>query len=221
MAQPETAREPLRTILAAVTRQLYIAKSEREYELLGLDAEARYLRFRERFGEHVASLVQRHVASYLGVTPEYLSRVRSRLKIAIAPTTPLTKSARGAGEGEDVVVFDHIEHGDGQQRGHTDAHGDRGTPLAVHVRERHEERRIEREEQGVDRHEHAQYRLAGDEAGTVVVDRTHDLELLLRHAGGEGDGGHREQAQDAREGERDRQPARPLVARGRGQRARA
>ncbi|MBS2017379.1 MAG: Crp/Fnr family transcriptional regulator [Deltaproteobacteria bacterium] len=84
-------REPLRTIVAQVTRQLYIAKSEREVELLALDAEARYARFQERFGAVEELLLQRHVASYLGVTPEHLSRVRSRLAIASAPTKPARK----------------------------------------------------------------------------------------------------------------------------------
>ena len=65
-------------LLDRVVTRLYLAKSEREYELLGLDALARYDRFRERFPTLERHVAQRHVASYLGITPEHLSRLRRR-----------------------------------------------------------------------------------------------------------------------------------------------
>lgn len=69
----------VREVLHRVTERLYLAKAEREFELLALDAEERYRRFLERFPRLPASIAQRHVASYLGITPEHLSRVRARL----------------------------------------------------------------------------------------------------------------------------------------------
>ena len=51
----------------------------REYELLALDAEARYLRFRARYAALEAAIPLRQVASYIGITPEHLSRLRRRL----------------------------------------------------------------------------------------------------------------------------------------------
>jgi CRP-like cAMP-binding protein len=58
--------------------RLYLAKSEREWELLALDAAGRYGRFRERFPGIETRVPQRVVASYLGITPVHLSRLRSR-----------------------------------------------------------------------------------------------------------------------------------------------
>jgi len=68
--------------LARVTEQLYIAKATREYELLALDAEQRYARFRSRYAPIEAAVALRHVASYVGITPEHLSRLRRRLGVA-------------------------------------------------------------------------------------------------------------------------------------------
>jgi CRP-like cAMP-binding protein len=65
--------------LARVTERLYLAKAAREYELLALDAEARYLRFRARYAALEAEIPLRQAASYVGVTPEHLSRLRRRL----------------------------------------------------------------------------------------------------------------------------------------------
>lgn len=89
-----------RALLATVTERLYLAKAEREYELLGLDAAARYARFRDRFGHLDGVIAQRHVASYLGITPEHLSRLRAKLgvqrrrTIASAPTKPPRKASQ-------------------------------------------------------------------------------------------------------------------------------
>lgn len=65
--------------LAAITERLYLAKARREYELLALDAEARYLAFRQRFAAIEDAIALRQVASYVGITPEHLSRLRRRL----------------------------------------------------------------------------------------------------------------------------------------------
>lgn len=85
-----------REFAAAMTTRLYLTKSEREYELLALDAEARYARFRERFPGLEARVSQLVVASYLGITPVHLSRIRSRQHrragADAAPTTPRARS---------------------------------------------------------------------------------------------------------------------------------
>jgi CRP-like cAMP-binding protein len=72
-------------LIHAITRRLYLLKSEREYELLALDAEARYHRFRERYPGLEAQVTQRHVAAYLGITPEHLSRLRRRQRSRRVP----------------------------------------------------------------------------------------------------------------------------------------
>ncbi len=55
--------------VARVVERLYLAKAAREYELLALDAEARYLRFRTLYAALEPAIALRHVASYVGITP--------------------------------------------------------------------------------------------------------------------------------------------------------
>ena len=66
-------------VIAGITERLYLAKAAREYELLALDAEARYLRFRAQYAALEPAIALRQVASYVGITPEHLSRLRRRL----------------------------------------------------------------------------------------------------------------------------------------------
>ena len=58
--------------------RLLMQKAEREWELLGLDAEQRYAAFRARHPNLEARVLGRHVASYLGITAVHLSRLRRR-----------------------------------------------------------------------------------------------------------------------------------------------
>ena len=58
--------------------RVLLGKAEREYELLGLDAEARYAAFVTRYPGLEARVAARHVASYLGITPVHLSRLRRK-----------------------------------------------------------------------------------------------------------------------------------------------
>lgn len=53
-------------------------KAEREWELLALDAAERYACFRARYPGLEARALAKHVASYLGITPVHLSRLRRR-----------------------------------------------------------------------------------------------------------------------------------------------
>lgn len=61
---------------ARATERLLLVKAEREYELLGLDAQARYAAFSRRYPGLEARVAAKHVASYLGITPVHLSRLR-------------------------------------------------------------------------------------------------------------------------------------------------
>jgi CRP-like cAMP-binding protein len=62
-----------------IAEQLFINKETRERELLLLSAEARYRMFLERYGHLSGQIPQYHVASYLGITPVALSRIRRSL----------------------------------------------------------------------------------------------------------------------------------------------
>jgi CRP-like cAMP-binding protein len=61
---------------------ILLAKAEREYELLGMDAQERYVLFATRYPGLEARVAGRHVASYLGITPVHLSRLRRRRRQA-------------------------------------------------------------------------------------------------------------------------------------------
>jgi CRP-like cAMP-binding protein len=75
-----------------VVERLYLAKANREYELLALDAEARYQRFRALYARLEPQIALRHVASYVGITPEHLSRLRRRLAIAAPGSSARSRS---------------------------------------------------------------------------------------------------------------------------------
>ncbi len=62
------------------TQALFIRKEKREAELLLDDAETRYLSFLAEYPDLNKRLKQHHIASYLGITPVTLSRIRSKLK---------------------------------------------------------------------------------------------------------------------------------------------
>lgn len=62
-----------------LTEFVFIEKEEREIELVVNNATERYLFFLERFGDFAHQIPLFHVASYLGITPTQLSRVRAAL----------------------------------------------------------------------------------------------------------------------------------------------
>ena len=57
----------------------YIATHRRVFASIGLSAEERYLQMLEKYPTIVQRVAQRHIASYLGITPEALSRIRHRI----------------------------------------------------------------------------------------------------------------------------------------------
>lgn len=64
-------------------RKLYqsavAAKDERILQMLSSKAEDRFLRFLEKYPDLDSRIPQYYIASYLGVTPEFFSRMKSRL----------------------------------------------------------------------------------------------------------------------------------------------
>jgi CRP-like cAMP-binding protein len=62
-----------------LAEQLYVRKEDREIAFLTRTPEQRYASLTQRFPEVIAQVPQRHLASYLGITPESLSRLKARL----------------------------------------------------------------------------------------------------------------------------------------------
>lgn len=61
-----------------LAEQYFAAKEQREIDLVLLDAEARYVAFQQSFPGLESRIRQYHVASYLGITPTQLSRIRAK-----------------------------------------------------------------------------------------------------------------------------------------------
>jgi CRP-like cAMP-binding protein len=61
--------------------RLYLEKEQREREFLLCDATERYRLFVQREADLAARLPLLHIASYIGVTPVALSRIRRRLNL--------------------------------------------------------------------------------------------------------------------------------------------
>jgi len=72
--------EYLREINARYVEMILLEKENRERELLCDDAQTRYEKFISRYPGIEARLKQYHIASYLGITPVALSRIRKRQK---------------------------------------------------------------------------------------------------------------------------------------------
>jgi len=62
-----------------IAEDLYIKKEKRECEFLLDDAETRYLRFLKEYPGLDTRIKQYHIASYLGITPVAISRIRAKL----------------------------------------------------------------------------------------------------------------------------------------------
>ena len=73
-----------------MAERLYQDKAQREYELLALDARGRYAAALARWPQLERVFSQRDIASYVGITPVHLSRLR-------AATRP-ARAARAAGK---------------------------------------------------------------------------------------------------------------------------
>lgn len=62
-----------------LSEQFFVQKEQREIELVLLDSEKRYEIFRRDFPQLEQEIPQYHIASYLGITPTQLSRIRRKL----------------------------------------------------------------------------------------------------------------------------------------------
>jgi len=62
-----------------LAEQFFVQKEQREIEIVLLDADERYRIFQRDFPTLENLIPQYHIASYLGVTPTQLSRIRKKL----------------------------------------------------------------------------------------------------------------------------------------------
>jgi CRP-like cAMP-binding protein len=69
-----------KTVYAKYMELLFIEKESREREFLSDDAETRYRAFSERYPGLERRVPQYIIASYLGITPVALSRIRKNMK---------------------------------------------------------------------------------------------------------------------------------------------
>jgi CRP-like cAMP-binding protein len=67
----------LHVVLRRLAERVYVYKARREHELLTLSAARRHDDWLARHGDLDERLSRRLVASYLGITPEHLSRLRA------------------------------------------------------------------------------------------------------------------------------------------------
>lgn len=61
------------------TEQLYIRKNKRQMSLLKDTAEQRYLRLLREYNHFIQLVPLKYLASYIGITPQALSRIRRRV----------------------------------------------------------------------------------------------------------------------------------------------
>lgn len=62
-----------------ITENSIAVNQYRLLDYMGLSAEQRYLSFCKHYPNLIQSLAQKHVAAYIGVTPEFLSKMKSDL----------------------------------------------------------------------------------------------------------------------------------------------
>ena len=63
-----------------VIEHQFILKANRELEMLSKTAEERYMELIEQSGHLILDQPVKEIASYLGIHPESLSRIRRRIK---------------------------------------------------------------------------------------------------------------------------------------------
>ncbi len=68
------------TVARKMAEFIFMLGQKRESEFLLIDAEERYLQFLRDYPNLISRISQYHIASYLGITPESLSRIRAGLK---------------------------------------------------------------------------------------------------------------------------------------------
>ena len=63
-----------------LTQYAYVSFQQRMLQNLSMNAEDRYLAFRGKYPRLDLRLPQRYIASYLGITPEFLSKIKKKLQ---------------------------------------------------------------------------------------------------------------------------------------------
>lgn len=63
-----------------ITEKSLVSYQERTLENLSMTAQDRYLRFCKRYPSLINQIPQKYIASYIGVTPEFLSKMRNELQ---------------------------------------------------------------------------------------------------------------------------------------------
>ncbi len=61
-------------------QRAYLALQERIFGIYSLTAEQRYTAFLQKYPNMSQRFAQKHIASFLGVTPEYLSKIRPHIE---------------------------------------------------------------------------------------------------------------------------------------------
>lgn len=69
----KTVGQVIRLVAAETS---FVDKQQQQIELLTLTAAERYDRLEQRFPGIAQRIAQKHIASYLGITPQSLSRIR-------------------------------------------------------------------------------------------------------------------------------------------------
>lgn len=67
------------TLYTKMLEALFMHKEQREYDLVLKSAEQRYLDFQQEFADVAQDIPLQYVASFIGITPVALSRIRKRL----------------------------------------------------------------------------------------------------------------------------------------------
>lgn len=71
---------PIGNLMGRISaEQLYVKKTKREIALLTQTAEERYLSLVKEHPKFIQEIPLKHIASYIGITPQALSRIRKQL----------------------------------------------------------------------------------------------------------------------------------------------
>jgi CRP-like cAMP-binding protein len=62
-----------------IIQRAYASFQKRVLQSLSMDAEQRYIAFRNAYPEMDQQISQKHIASYLGMSPEFLSTIKKRI----------------------------------------------------------------------------------------------------------------------------------------------
>jgi CRP-like cAMP-binding protein len=70
---------PMERFFRLLIQKAYAAFQNRVLQSLSMDAEERYLRFRNMYPDIDQQIAQKHIASYLGMSAEFLSKIKKRI----------------------------------------------------------------------------------------------------------------------------------------------